>query len=84
LIIDLKDDLPPEGTIEVKMTNFDVANLLGGWVPFSIWSDARELFGRCIKTSTNYAFFKTEVNYLSGSNLYWVLWNSPFGLFIRR
>ncbi len=78
LIIDLKDDLPPEGTIEVKMTNFDVANLLGGWVPFSIWSDARGTFWEVHQTSTNYAFFKTEVNYLSGSNLYWVLWNSPF------
>ncbi|MBN1540595.1 Ig-like domain-containing protein, partial [candidate division KSB1 bacterium] len=78
LTVDLKNDLPFEGTVEVKLTNLRMDQLASDWVPLSIWSDPGGHFWEVHQTSTNYAFFKTAPKYYNDGTLYWTLWHSPF------
>ncbi len=76
--VECLNDLPPEFTVQVDVTNFTMDMLKDDWVPFSIWSDPGGHFYSVHQTPTSYAFFKTEPDYIEDNALFWVLWASPF------
>ncbi|MBD3374038.1 hypothetical protein GF406_03295 [candidate division KSB1 bacterium] len=78
LNIEMKDYLPPEGTLEVKVKNFSPDRMEKDWQPVSIWSNNNAHFYNADQTATAYAFFKTEPRLYVDGKLYWVLWSTPF------
>jgi hypothetical protein len=76
--VECLNDLPPEFTIQVDVTNFTMDMLKNDWVPLSVWSDPGGHFWSVHQTSSSYAFFKTEPDYLQDNSLFWVIWGSPF------
>ncbi len=78
LLIEMKDYLPFEGTLEVKLTNFSMSNLGDDWVPVSIWSDSGGFYYNVDGTSSAYATFKTEPKYIENGQLFWKIVSTPF------
>ncbi len=84
LNIEMKDYLPPEGTLEVKVKNFSPDRMEKDWQPVSIWSNNNAHFYDADQTATAYAFFKTEPRLFVDGKLYWVLWSTPFAYAERK
>jgi hypothetical protein len=78
LLVEMKDYLPFEGTLEVKVTNFRMSNLDNDWVPVSIWSDPGGFYYNVDGTSSAYATFKTEPKYIENGRLFWKIVSTPF------
>jgi len=73
LKIALKDFLPYEGTLEVKVTGLSAAAVTKDWIPFSIWSRSRGKFyqsdGSSYPSEGAYAFIKTDAGRATGDQL---------------
>ncbi|MBD3385713.1 T9SS type A sorting domain-containing protein [candidate division KSB1 bacterium] len=75
--IDLKNPLPPEGTLEVKVSGY-MPQVLDDWVPLSMWSRPEGNFHLVDPTPGSYAFIKTESGQLKDGKQSFRFFTCPF------
>ncbi len=75
--IDLKDPLPHEGTLQVKVTGY-MPEVLDDWVPLSLWSRPEANFHLVDPTPGSYAFIKTEQGQLKNGKQSFRFFTCPF------